>query len=447
MLRRRIPLRRLLVATTASLVLATALVVALPLGSAHTPSPGAATAAAPKKAVGKLSALKVRKAVKPLINGNLGSHVRIAVAGTTGGTVWSYGNGSVTPASTMKLLTAAAALHLMGPNSRITTSVVDKGRRADGTHLIVLKGGGDPLLTLRSSAASSKRPELAGLRQLAHLSARALKAEGVKRVHLRFDSSLFSKPGRASSWKRSYATFQAPVSALWTDEGMLHGRPEGNPPLHAAQVFAGQLRGFGIKVVGSASGGRASATAPVIASVQSATLAAQIKWMLRWSDNAVAEVLAHQLGARRDQATFQGGAAGVISGLKQLGVPTGGLYITDGSGLAHGDRVTPAALISVLQQAADPNGDLTPIALGLPVAGRNGTLKDRFRGRVNTASRGVVHAKTGSLDGVDALAGYTVDRNGTTVVFVAIADRAWSDNAARAQLDKIASALTRCSCG
>jgi D-alanyl-D-alanine carboxypeptidase/D-alanyl-D-alanine-endopeptidase (penicillin-binding protein 4) len=91
-----------------------------------------------------------------------------------------------------------------------------------------------------------------------------------------------------------------------------------------------------------------------------------------------------------------------------------GVRIVDGSGLSRSDRITARALAAILVASwTDPDLRL-PTWEALPVAGRDGTLEDRMCG---TAAAGRVWAKTGTLDGVRCLAGYTWTRSGRRVTF------------------------------
>jgi serine-type D-Ala-D-Ala carboxypeptidase/endopeptidase (penicillin-binding protein 4) len=84
----------------------------------------------------------------------------------------------------------------------------------------------------------------------------------------------------------------------------------------------------------------------------------------------------------------------------------------------------------------------------LPVAGFTGSLAHRFD-TGKEAGLGTVRAKTGTLTGVQGLAGTLTTPDGTVMAFVAVADRVKAKNAlsARAALDRIAAALAACTCG
>jgi D-alanyl-D-alanine carboxypeptidase/D-alanyl-D-alanine-endopeptidase (penicillin-binding protein 4) len=126
------------------------------------------------------------------------------------------------------------------------------------------------------------------------------------------------------------------------------------------------------------------------------------------SDNHTAELVLKQLGAVAGQAgSTAAGAAIVRAVLAEHAIPLGGVRIADGSGLSSLDRMTPKALVTILQRAwSDP--DVGPVLAGcLAVAGREGTLRHRMRA---APARGNVRAKTGTLTNASALSGYVRDR-------------------------------------
>lgn len=416
-------------------------------------TPAELAAAAPTSGVAVLSR-RVRSAVAEAASDPaLGRHVVVRVAALdASGPTYSLGSGSVTPASTTKLLTAAAALSVLGPDHTFTTSVVAGEAKRD----IVLVGGGDPYLARRPIAADqgdSIYPPRADLGTLAAQTARALRAADLRRVRLFYDASLFSGPELNPRWEADYGPDDvvAPVTALWADEGRPasgYGRVD-DPSRHAAGVFAAALRKRGITVTAAPRPRVAPSGATSLASVSSAPLDQIVQHVLDVSDNEGAEVLAHQVGlAVVGDGSFRGGVRGVEETLRKLGVPLDDARIYDGSGLSRHNRLDPAVLTAILSLAADPDHpELRSVLTGLPVAGFTGSLSYRFEAG-GEAGRGVVRAKTGTLSGVSGLAGIVTDRAGRPLVFVAMADRIALRNTlgARAALDRIAGALADCAC-
>jgi len=388
----------------------------------------------------------VAAALRPYLTANsaLGSRVDVLVTGLVGSPTFRSGSNPITPASTLKLLTVAAALQTLGPDARFTTSV-----RLTGSQAITLVGGGDPYLATRPSAKAGY-PQRATLTDLAAQTARYLKVHHLTRVHLGYDSSLFTGPGLEPSWESGYFASDviAPISALWTNEAHLaNGNVVANPAAMAAQVFAGLLKAHGITVVGARTATVAPPSSASIARVTSAPLVDVLAATLTASDNFAAEVIARHVAiATGHPATFDGAVSAIQQTLKSLGVPMTGLVMHDGSGLSRHDRLEPATLAAILRLAVT-RPRLSGLLVDLPVAGFDGSLTFRFEKTAATAL-GIVRAKTGTLTGVHSMAGFVVDASGHPLIFIALADHVVPIHtlAARGLLDRIAAALASCHC-
>ena len=342
------------------------------------------------------------------------------------------------PASTMKVLTTMAALDTLGADRSFVTSVV---RVAPGR--IVLVGGGDPMLTDKTSTADY-RP--ASLQKLAKATASALKAAGRTSVALRYDADLFSGPTFNPEWKAKWRGWEGRVAALEINSGKLAGgRAAANPARNAANAFARRLRTAGITVT-SVAAGDATAGPTELAQVRSATVARIIKRTLRVSDNVAAETLSrHAAVVAGRSGSFKGAAANLTTWLDAHGLWADGQRILDGSGLAPGSRLTPRALAAAIRLAL-AEAEFAPIIDGLPVAGESGTLKSRFDDPSEKAGRHTVHAKTGTLSGVAGLAGYLTTADGAVLVFAELANKATSYYRAYDWLDREAAVVAGCGC-
>ena len=82
---------------------------------------------------------------------------------------------------------------------------------------------------------------------------------------------------------------------------------------------------------------------------------------------------------------------------------------------------------------------------GLPVAGFDGTLAKRYR---TSPAAGEVRAKTGTLNGVSALAGLVHTHDGAVLAFAFTANGIPLSGTQQAQaaLDRLAAALAGCGC-
>jgi D-alanyl-D-alanine carboxypeptidase/D-alanyl-D-alanine-endopeptidase (penicillin-binding protein 4) len=108
-----------------------------------------------------------------------------------------------------------------------------------------------------------------------------------------------------------------------------------------------------------------------------------------------------------DRGTTAAGVGFITGLLEQTGVPLRGVRLVDGSGLSLLDRLTPAALASLLSAMWNDVEVRLELLSSLPVAGRTGTLHDRMQGG---AATGIVRAKTGTTSNASALSGFAGDR-------------------------------------
>lgn len=353
--------------------------------------------------------------------------------------VWVEGSGEVVttgadqpllPGSNEKLLVAAGALAVLGPDAVLTTEVKAAGE-IDGGWLhgdLVLVGGGDPSL---------------GLARLDEL-ARQVRAAGVRHVagDLVADESRYDDRRTAPGWTDWHMpTFVGPLSALAVGRNWLRIDAEyvADPARANAGYFRQALSRAGVTVAGadrrSPGPGLGADERPVVASVESPPVAALVGEMLTRSDNFYAELLVKETGYRGvGEGTTAAGLAAAHAVLDELGVVLTGLS-ADGSGLSRDNR-RPAGEWQRLLVAAAAQPWGRHLLEGLPVAGRTGTLASRFRGRPGEA---VVRAKTGSVRGSRALSGYLSTAGGRSVVFSLVVNGPAASAAVGAMDDLVAS--------
>ncbi|SOR80065.1 D-alanyl-D-alanine carboxypeptidase DacC precursor [Streptomyces chartreusis NRRL 3882] len=341
------------------------------------------------------------------------------------------------PASTTKIATAVAALSAMGADHRLTT----RAALEPDTNEVVLVGGGDPTLTAREASDGS-----ASLRVLADRTAAALAQRGVRDVTLSYDTTRY-----AGTQKHPIGVNPnlAPVSPLMVDEGRTDDSTSGpvtrvtDPAADAGRRFGDLLKSRGIKTTAPGPS-KATARAKTLATVDSPPLSALVERMLTNSDNDIAEALARQTAiATGHPADFAGADRAINDRLRRLGLPLEGAAFKDGSGLDRADRLTADLLTALLAKAADPaHPELRPALTGLPVAGFTGTLTTRYK----DGAAGVVRAKTGTLTGVNTLAGTVVDQDGRLLAFAFMANNTNDPEAAQTALDRAATTLAACGC-
>lgn len=387
----------------------------------------------PPAPTGAVTGPGLRKALaRVLADRALGGRVSLAVVGPDGATrLDQLGSRSVTPASTAKIATAVAALTVLEPEHRLTTSVFAGERPGE----VVLVGGGDP--TLGGAHAARGYPGGASLRDLA----RGL--TGVTRVLV--DDGLYVGPRLGPGWKPSYVTTGnvAPVSALEVDEGR---QGKAGPRVQDPALEAGRQLAQLLHVKAPVVRGTYRRSADPIVTVQSPTVSQLVEEMLTRSDNDLAEALGRQVAlVSKQPASFAGAAAATRAALATVGAT--GIDLRDSSGLSPLDRVQPLGLATLLAKAA-ASPTYTAVLSGLPVAGFDGTLARRYRKAPMSGAAGVVRAKTGTLNGVSALAGLVTTRTGGVLAFDITADGVplGGTLAAEVALDRVAAALASCGC-
>lgn len=343
----------------------------------------------------------------------------------SGAVVWERDSGwLLIPASTAKLVTATNAIAAFGPRHRITTSVV----RGTSWRHVVLVGGGDPSLS---------GADLAGL---ARTTVAELRLRGVTRVKVWFDDSLFPAPTLAAGWKAGYVpTDVRAVRALVVDE-----RHAADTSLVAATVFAAKLKAAGVGVI-AVGRGRAPGGAASVATVRGDRVDVIVRQMLMASDNDHAEAL-HRLVALRvgQRATWAGSAVAARTVAAGQGLRLGATQLHDGSGLSMRDRLSAAQLASLVARAVSVS---SPVATSLPVAGVSGTLRasyGRFTTRPSRCAAGLVHAKTGTLDQVVTLAGWTTGVDGRVKAFAFVVNGAGDSLTLKRRIDALAATVTGC---
>ncbi len=379
------------------------------------------------------------------------------------------------PASTMKVMSAYAALDLLGPNYTWVTRAWATGA-VGGGHLrgnLVLQGGGDPMLSserwwhfvqeLRSRgiqhldgdilidgtyfAPADTEPDdfdgrgfktynvIPDALLVNQHAADILVAPGTEGARITVDPSpdnlkLINRVRLTNSRCRSGASLvrfggpgdgatQLTVSgALSRRCGLARfQRVIMRPAEFAYGTFVTLWRQSG----GTFDGQLRIASKPpgsqLLLEFDSPPLAEAIYALLKHSSNPMTRTLILTLGAERygTPATVQNGEQVVHDWLVDRGLIFPELVIDNGSGLSRITRISADSMAQLLQDAWR-----SPFAAefqsGLPLGGMDGTLRNRFR----ETDGGRVRMKTGTLNGVSALAGFVRTPSGRTLVVVSI---------------------------
>lgn len=340
--------------------------------------------------------------------GTLGAKV---VDATTGELVFEVNpEVPLRPASSTKVLTAAAAMLKLGADDQITTNLY----KQDNT-TVVIKAAGDVWMDsarLDSLAEQVKQtmPEVSSVL---------------------IDITAWQAPAFAQGWDPIdiEGGYIAPMEPM-----MIHGARIGDttgdvprsstPALDVAGALAARL---GVETFGyteyqvpeqpetsapptttiavdedqpAAPAPEAIADGAVVASTQSPTLRERVTEMMENSDNVMAEAIGREIDGLDPT-----GATKAI--LEEAGFNLTGVNLLDNSGLSVDNLIPPALLTDIFTEAVN-NEALRPIIGTLPVAGGTGTLFERYHDK---AGRGWVRAKTGTLTETSALTGVVVSNS------------------------------------
>ena len=435
------------------------------------------------------------------------------------------------PASNMKLLVAAAALDLWGPDHRFRTPVFLEGRLDGQGRVIgnlVLAGRGDPNPERRLYDPEEKGLPIQESSPFIEGIADQLEERGIRRIDgdIVADTTFFLDEPYGGDWEQEdmFWHYGAPSSALAVFENVFRvslspgaasgdpallevtppqespevvsrvatvpsgGKPDirigadrsgsrvtllgslplnrptltyglavSDPALNAARYLKASLEQRGIPVRGQP---RVRALEPIevleereislekvrekqfiyreqqeLASWESLPLIDNLRILIKSSRNLYGEMLLRRLGAEvMGVGSLQTGLQALEAFLKKAGITHEPLDFSDGSGLSRTNLLTPESVVRLLQTM-----ERHPRAAGfrdsLPVAGRDGTLKNRMKG---TAAEGRVLAKTGTLKFVSSLSGYVTNLDGIPMAFSIMANNTRSSpREARRAIDAI----------
>lgn len=377
------------------------------------PTPAYAAGCTPDKQLGSRNILQLHAEVRNAVTGQV-----------------LFTNNQSQPertASVMKLLTAAVALDVLGPDYRVTTNVYSDPLDPGSIYLV---GAGDPTLSRMPGNITSYYARGPKLDTLTRLIAAWSREAGVSVTSVQIDNSLF---GGNDEWhptwnKRGLSQgYMAPVSALQVDAGRITSihnsnrwlaRRTATPVTQAGGLFIASLNKRGIATGLTATEAKLPEGAVVIASVQSRPMREWITNSLRVSDNTLSENLARLASLA---AGFDGSMASLTPLYMQVlgtrGLDVSGINIVDASGLSR-ENAVPASLVNdLLALVHAGTGDYAVIRQGMPVSGSAGSLRSRFSTGSQASTRGLVAAKTGFITSGYSLSGFMTARDQTELIF------------------------------
>lgn len=331
------------------------------------------------------------------------------------------------PASTTKLFTAATALAKLGPDFQFATTLYT-GTTTDAQVVenVYLKGRADPLL---------QTDDIVKLCDV-------LAQTGVKSIqgNIVVDETYLDTVREGPGWMWDDKPLR--ISAL----SIRNIEPDpitGSRALACGHLLKTALIEKGINVSSEVILGTVPSNANSVATHLSPLLADIIKLMNKPSDNWIAEMLFKTIGAevKGKPGTWKKGREVITEFLVEImGEPPSHRFV-DGSGLSRYNLLNAELLTKLLVYMSDNFKLMPEFMASLPIAGVDGTLKNRMRGMY---AEKVLRAKTGTLSGVSTLAGYTVTADGEVLAFgILISHYIGYATPARSIQDKIGNYLTQ----
>ncbi|ATE62726.1 D-alanyl-D-alanine carboxypeptidase/D-alanyl-D-alanine endopeptidase [Thauera sinica] len=396
------------------------------------------------------------------------------------------------PASVMKLVTAFATLDRLGPAHVWTTRIASTGKVHDGIldGDLYIVGGADPMLGYDRLWKMLRRVQALGIHTVrgdivldgsalslpphdpGAFDGRGLRPynSGPYGLLLNWNTLQLALTPAARTGEAVAVAAEQPLSGMAIDNRLvtsdapctvwyrdLDARLDPGPRLvlagslpascgprnwsaaplapadYGTALVAGLWREMGGALRGRVRPGTAPADAEVRLTEDSPPLADVVRDMNKWSSNVIARQLLATLGATAAAAPaadmVAGGARVAADVLAAAGIDTSGLVIENGSGLSRIERIAAASLGQLLATAWQRPW-MPEYISALPVAGVDGTARKRL---ARSPASGQAHVKTGTLNGVRAIAGYLLDDTGHRHVVVMMINHPEAANTAAAQ--------------
>ena len=396
------------------------------------------------------------------------------------------------PASVMKLVTTTAALDLLGPDYHWKTEAYLDGALTDGVlhGNLILKGYGDPKITVEQWQAFMQRLREAGLKQVTgHLivdrsqfslpahDPSAFDREPLKPYNVGPDALLVSfkavrvvfAPPESKKSKKAQVTIDPPLTGIKVPvmpslnnkrcgEWLERLKPKFNDKGSSAEVrfggsyptrcgerdmyvalldvphfthgmFTYYFAEAGGQFKGGVREGKAPEGSPWL-TFESPPLSEIVLDINKRSNNVMAQQVFLTLASLQQTPPYTQGAArqAVAEWLKANRIEMDGLFVENGAGLSRDARVSAQGLLDLLLYAQHTSWGELFIGT-LPLAGVDGTLKHRFQ---ESAVYNHAHLKTGFLENARALAGYVDDAQGRRYAVVILLNHTNAKRAAPA---------------
>lgn len=331
---------------------------------------------------------------------------------------------TIRPASNMKVITAVAALDLLGGDYLFRTLLyadADTQADANGTYTgnLYVRAGFDPCFDTTDLKAFVT----------------ALKQEGIRSIQGDFLLDVSIKDTARLGW-----------GWCWDDDAETN--PSLTPlPFMGKNTFttrlAQELQNAGITLKGDIKNGRLPKSENLrLLCERTHTIDQILKPMMKQSDNLYAEALFYQMAARNGKpyATRKQGSEHIRTLVERLGFNASDFTFADGSGVSLYNYASPELLVALLRYAWYHRDIYDHLLPALPIAGVDGTLKRRM---TNGHAFQNVQAKTGTVTGISTLAGYATAPNGHRLCFSIMNSGQQRAAVAREFQDNVCQTLTR----
>lgn len=196
-----------------------------------------------------------------------------------------------------------------------------------------------------------------------------------------------------------------------------------NPLLYAQGIIREQLDKMHITLDGQVILGHVPAGSLLLATDKSKPIAQILADTLKPSDNLYADSLfLHAAAVLHGSPQSWNEAQATVKNFlqEQTGIDLRGAALNDGSGLSRQDRLTPSQTVELLKFLYQKFPLTYEYIAALPISGRDGTMEKRLK---KPTQQDFVRAKTGTMAGVNSLAGYIYTANGHTLAFAVFSNR------------------------
>jgi D-alanyl-D-alanine carboxypeptidase/D-alanyl-D-alanine-endopeptidase (penicillin-binding protein 4) len=373
-----------------------------------------------------------------------------------------------------KVLTAAVAIHVLGPDTRIATRVYEGSVKGS----VVLVGGGDATLSRLPAGAESVYAGAPKLSDLAAQTTASLERLYPREEPERRDDDDDDDDRRGPDTERAPAAPAWEISGLVVDAGLwsysdmwdagwdpselttgtqanitplmvdgdredptLATSPRGSDPIGTAT--SAFITALDLPEGPKVSTGSAITDRPLLAEVYSQPVSVLVGQMLQLNDHTLADMLARlaskTIGSDGSAASLDQMYRSVLT---EYGVPTEGLVVKDGSGLNPETAANPEYVARLLAVIVAGEPTLHRIQAAMPVAGVSGPLMHRFSGELATVHTTFVG--TGSATGEATTLGGLMTAADGSILTVSLQSTGAVSGATSLALESLVAAIHAC---